>query len=204
MIGRHDRAVEHYFAAQTQDPTNPDYPLYLGQAQLKIGEAASAKASLLTAAKLDGDRAITWGALAELAYRENKPTIALRHIAKARELEPRVLAWRIIEARSLKRDHQPEAALEVLIGLSEKERSSPHVMQIMAECYGLLGRAPDAAKMYAKNSDTNPSDAEAARDAAIWQERAGDTQSAIRYAQRGADLGDEAAAKILERLEDQD
>jgi len=200
MIGRHDRAVEHYVAARTQDPTNSVYPLYLGQAQIKVGEVAAGKASLLAAAKLDPDRAIIWGTLAELAYRENKPTIALRHIAKARELEPRVLAWRIIEARSLKRNHQPEEAMAVLVGLSEQERSSPHVMQIMAECYGLLGRPADAAAMYAARSDTDPTDIEAARETAIWQERAGDTQAAIRFARRAADLGDEAGAKILERL----
>src|SRR5690606_4150173 len=51
--GMPERAVEHYSMAQTANPAEPRYPLYLGQVQARLGQTESAKASLLRAARLD-------------------------------------------------------------------------------------------------------------------------------------------------------
>jgi predicted Zn-dependent protease len=145
-LGKPERAVEHYSAAQTSDPVNAEYPLYLGQVQAKLGKLDEAKISLLRCAKLDPNRAIAWGTLADIALRENKPEITLQYIAKARELEPGVGVWRIVEARALNRSSQPQKALDVLTGLDESEKRTAPVARLIAETYGLLGDASKSAE----------------------------------------------------------
>lgn len=157
MIGKPERALEHYSAAQTSDPVNADYPLYLGQVQAKLGKLDDAKVSLLRSAKLEPDRAVAWGTLADIAVRENKPDIALQYIARARELEPGVGVWRIIEARALNRAGTPSKSLDVLAGLDESDARQPAVARLIAETYGLLGDKAKAAEWTAK------ADAETAR-----------------------------------------
>jgi len=201
MIGRNDRALEHYAAAQTGDMNNPDYPLYLAQVQRKTGDLAGAKSSILRAGQLDPDRAIVWGTLADIFLAENALGPAGEQIAKARKLEPDNVEWRLIEARILKRQGQPEEALDLLIGLDESEKSRPEIMQVLSECYGLLSRPADAAAMYVARAQADPSDRGMAREAAIWSERAGDLDAALEYAKRAAMLGDEAGRKMVERLQ---
>lgn len=150
MLGKPERAVEHYSAAQTTDPVNPDYPLYLGQVQAKLGQLDEAKVSLLRSAKLEPTRAVAWGTLADIAVRENKPEIALQYIARARELEPGVSVWRIIEARALNRAGTPAKSLEVLAGLDESDSRQPAVARLIAETYGLLGEKEKASEWTAK------------------------------------------------------
>ena len=196
-------AETHYAAAQSADKTDWKAPLFLAQIQLKQGspaKAEEAKKNLLLAAGLNPDTATPWGSLAEIALRENKPAIALQHIKKARELEPRVTLWRVIEARALKRDNQPEAALQVLIGLDRAQQREPGVMQTMAECFGMLNRPQDAAAMYAKASDTDINNGPWAMEAALWLEKSGEKQRAIIYATRAAGEDVAGAAELLARL----
>ncbi|TVQ63133.1 MAG: hypothetical protein EA378_02245 [Phycisphaerales bacterium] len=200
-IGRDDRAIEHYSAAQRDDPGNPDYPLYLAQVQMRRGELAPAAASLLRASRLDPDRAVVWGSLAEVELRQNRPGVAIEQARKAQALEPRVVAWRVIEARALKRQGEPQAALEVLLALSETDRRSPEMLQLIAESYGMLGRVSDAATLYADAADASPTSARLWREAAVWAERVGDAEQALRRAKHAAMLGDEAAAKMVERFQ---
>src|SRR5690606_33114972 len=67
QIGRPQLAVEHFSVAQAADATNPDYPLYLGQTQMTLGELNPAKANLVRAALLRDSDARPWGMLAEIA-----------------------------------------------------------------------------------------------------------------------------------------
>ncbi len=200
MIGRDDRAVEHYAAAQAANASDWRAPLFLGQVQLKQGEVEEAKKNLLIAARLRPETAAAWGTLAEIALRENKPTIALQHIDKARELEPRVTVWRLIEARALKRDNKPEEALKLLIGLEESQQMEPGVMPLMAECFGMLGRPADAAEMYVRAADRQPGDGQVQMDAALWLERAGDMHRAVTYAMKAKELGVEGAEAAIQRM----
>ena len=200
MAGLPDRAVEHFAAAQAADPTKADYPLYLAQVQLRQGDVQRAKVNLLLAARLDEGRAVAWGTLAEVALRENKPDLALQHVARAREIEPRVTAWRVVEARALNRLGDPERALLALRGVEGADARSLPVLRLMGECYGLLGRPADAAREFAQASDARPGDAEMAFEAAVWLERAQDAKSAVRYANRAAELGHTGAKEMAARL----
>jgi tetratricopeptide (TPR) repeat protein len=200
-IDRLDRALEHYSAAQSADPTNPDYPLYLGQVQAKTGQTDAAKASLLRAAKLDENRAVIWGTLADIALRENNAGLAAQHARRARTLEPANAIYRLIEARALNRLGRPEDALELLVAMPEADRRQPEILRLMGDCYGLLKRPGDAAALYASSSDADPVDSELAFRAGEWFERAGEPDRSREYLERAAKLGHEAAKAVLERLE---
>jgi tetratricopeptide (TPR) repeat protein len=200
MAGMVQRAQEHYAAAQTADMTDPRYPLYLGQIQLKLGQTDEARVSLLRAVHLDPDQPVAWGTLAQIALQANRVGLALRHVAKARKLEPDVLTWRLIEARALKREGKVEPALTLLLALDEQQRYRPDVLRVIGECYGLMRRPADAAANYVKASDANPTDKDLAFDAAVWQDRAGDKAAALKLAQRAARLGHEDAGKLVARL----
>ena len=105
---RLDRAEEHFGAAQAQNKTDWKPPLFLAQVQVKQSNFAEAKKNLLMATHLKSDLGVAWGTLAEIAMRENDASIALQHIAKARELEPDSVLWRLVQARALKRLGKPQ------------------------------------------------------------------------------------------------
>ncbi|MFZ4574129.1 MAG: hypothetical protein ACOYN0_07010 [Phycisphaerales bacterium] len=194
------RAVEHYSAAQAADATEARYPLYLAQVQLRLNQDAEAKANLLIAAKLSPDTANVWGTLADVALRENKLSIALQHIRRARELEPRNVLWRVVEARALKRDNKPEEALALLIGLDDADRLEPNVTQILAESLGMLGRNGEAADAYEAASAANPADGPLALEAARWLEAAGRRDKARDRAEHAAMLATPGAREVADRL----
>lgn len=200
MIGKLDRAAEHYQAAQTAMKNDPRPPLYLAQVQLKLHQAEEAKASLAIAGKLDPESAIVWGTLAQVALDENRPNLAQQHAAKARELEPRVTMWRLLEARALRRQNKPEEALAILTPLDDIEKREKPVLSLLGECFGLLNRPADAAAAYAKAAEFDPSDGQLSLDTALWFERAGDKTTALKYAERAAMLSTDGAAAMVERL----
>ena len=197
---RLDRAVEHYSMAQTADPLNPQYPLYLGQTQRQLGEIDAAKASLMIAANVDPESAIAWGTLADIALEQNKTTVARQHIERARRIAPTEPAWIIIEARCLKRAGEVEKALILLNGLDQEERVKLPVLRLTAECYGMLKRPGDAAGIFAAAVEVRPRHPELAFEAAVWFERAGDAAQARTFAERAAMLGSEPAKQMAERL----
>ncbi|MDX9912100.1 MAG: tetratricopeptide repeat protein [Phycisphaerales bacterium] len=202
MLGRNERAIEHYSAAQSIDRTNPQYPLYLGQSQLKENQSDAAVASLMLAVTLDPELAVGWGTLAEIALRENKLNIAAQHIERARALQPRDPTWRMIEARLLLRQSEPDQAIAVLRGLDESQRRDPAAMRLMAQCFGMLRLPEEAAAMYAEASDRQPQDADLAFEAALWAERAEDLSGAVRFGERAQSLGHAQAPAFVARLRD--
>lgn len=201
MIGRLDRAAEHFAAAQQADKKDWRAPLFLAQVQMKLSQNAEASKNLMLAVNLKPDAAIAWGSLAELELRDNKLSLATQHVAKARELEPGSTVWRVLEARILKRENKPDEALALLAGLDAAQRLDPGVLATMADCLGMLSRPADAAKIYAEASQAQPLRGDLAMQAAQWHERAGDKAAAIVFARRAADAGEEHAADLVARLE---
>lgn len=198
--GEYEAAVVHFIAAQAGDPSEPRYPLHLAQAQLKLEQHEAAKASLLHVLKLSPDDPLASGMLAELFLRDNSIGLALQHVAAARRAQPEVGAWKVIEAKALKRQGRAEEALLLVQSLPEEEQFTRQVLQLMGECYGMLGRTAEAAEVYARASDARATDAGIAFDAAVWLDRAKDVQRARKYAERARILGHEGAEKLLERL----
>lgn len=200
MIGKPERSIEHYQAAQRAMKSDPRPSLFLAQVQLKLGQREEAKGNLALAARLAPELAVVWGTWAQIELDENRPGVAAQHAAKARELEPRVTLWRLLEARALRRDGKAEEALRLLVYLDEVEQRDPQVMSVMGECYGLLGRFADAAALYARAAEADPANGTLAMETAGWFERAGDKATALRHAERAAMLATPGAAGMVERL----
>ncbi len=199
-IGEQDLAVEHFSAAQAANPAEPLYALYLATAQSATGETDAAEANLVRVTVLDPGNAVAWGQLAELALRANKPDLAMQHARRARDADPGEPAWRLIEARAMKRAGQAEQALGVLLALEPDVLNRAEYARTTAETLGMLGRTDEAAALYERAHAADDQNAEIAFDAALWAERAGNPARALelaRYAQR---LGHEHAPRVVERL----
>jgi hypothetical protein len=108
--------------------------------------------------------------------------------------------WRVLEARILTRNNQPEQALAALTGLDLAQRLEPGVLQTMSECLGMLSRPADAAKLYSQASDTQPLRGDLALQAALWWERALQPAAGLPYAQRASDAAELQSDEVLARL----
>ncbi|TVQ59409.1 MAG: hypothetical protein EA379_11205 [Phycisphaerales bacterium] len=200
-IGMPYIAEAHYVKAQEADPTNPKHPLYLAQIQRKLGSDEEAKASLLRAVTLDPSLDIGWGVLADMALEENNLSIARMHIERARRIAPGSISWRILEARILRRDNNPEGAARVLRSLDDELiLEDPVLLDELAKSYAMLGRPEDAAALYMTASARRTRDADMAYLAAVWLERAERFNDAEIYAQAAVGLGHEDARALLERI----
>ena len=200
MVGSHDRAIEHLTAAQMSDPNSAEYALQLGQAHLQLEHRLEAKAALLRAVQIDPQMPLGWGMLAEIALRENFAEQALTHVRKARALQPTELAWKVIEARALKRTNDPQGALDVMAGIDNADRQSKPVLKLMSECYGMLRQPPLAMQLYADAIVRQPQDVELLFEGALWAERASERQQALNWAERAASGGHAAAINVASRL----
>ncbi|MFG0307489.1 MAG: tetratricopeptide repeat protein [Phycisphaerales bacterium JB040] len=201
QLGRHQRAVEHFGAARQARPDVAEYALMLANEQLELGELPRAKATLLQAIALDEGLALAWGALARVALQENDGEGALRYAREAVELDPRQPAYRLYEARALKRLGQRdeslvEEAVLVLTGLPDEVLRREEFLRTLGECYGLLGRPGEAASRYeaAFNATRHTP---FAFEAALWHERAGNEDEARTWAQTAASLGSARAEAWL-------
>jgi thioredoxin-like negative regulator of GroEL len=132
--------------------------------------------------------------------REGADSVALTQVQKARKLEPASVAWRLIEARALKRLDRVDEALALLVGLPAEDRHSNGVLQLMGECYGLLNMPGEAAELYKGASDADAGNGQLSFDAAVWLEKAGRKDEAIEYAKRAAMSGTPNAEKLQQRL----
>lgn len=200
VLGDPERAARFHMRAAELDPTNADYPLHLARAQIEMGQIEDAKVNLTRAAVLDDGLGTVWGMLGELALRENKLDLAAQHVTEARRLEPSVVAWRVLEARILKRRGEPERALMLLAGLTGSDRNQPAVLKAMGECLGLLDRGSDALALYEVAIEAEPAVAELRLEAALWAERLGKPERALELAEQARMMGDERAAVVIERL----
>lgn len=201
MLGKLDRAVEHYQAAQTSTKSDPRPSLFLAQVLVKQRKPTEAAASLAVAARLGPELAVVWGTWAQIELDANRATLAQQHAARARELEPRVTLWRLLEARALLRQNQAEGALALLVGLDELEKRDPVVLGAIGESLGMLGRPGEAADLYVKAAAADTSNGQLWLDTALWLERAGRGDEAVHHAKHAAMLATPGAREVAARLE---
>ncbi|UYV12860.1 MAG: tetratricopeptide repeat protein [Phycisphaera sp.] len=202
-LRRQTEAIAHLRLAHEADPSNPQYALFLGQAELEAGNYAPATAALARARHASPDDPRIWGMLAEIALRENKSEMALQHAGRARHHDPENDAWKIIQARALNRMGDASKAVVVIGSLSDKAMRTKPVLRLAGECYGMLKQPIEAAALYRAASDARPKDPELAFEAAAWLDRASDRPTALAYARRAKEAGHAGAAQLIERLSDQ-
>lgn len=196
MAGRADVAERYYKMAQMLDPAESRYPLFLAMIQIKTGDDAAANASLLRAVKMNPELAEAWGTMAELAVKQNRLGLASQHIEKARQLQPEVGRWRIVEARILNREGNPEKAATMLMSLDPSVRMQKDVLELLGQSYGFMNKPGEAAKMYEEAAKAQPTDAELHYQAALWYGRAGERAKSAEQAKTAAMLG-HADAKAM-------
>lgn len=201
-LGRLEDAETHYKVSQSLAPSNPKFPLYLAQVQRRAGKVDDARANLIIATKLDETLGIAWASLAAIALDENRLDVARQYVERARRLEPENAAFRIIEAKALRRDAEPERALAVLMEIPEGDRlRSPGVLLEMSLCYGMLGKTSEPAGMYVAAVAADPKDFELLYQAALWLDRDGQRERAEVYARNAANNGHEGARRLVEEWE---
>jgi tetratricopeptide (TPR) repeat protein len=197
QAGLVERALEHYSMAQSGNPREPKYPLYLGMIQIKLGQDDAARGSLVRAVTLQPELAEAWGTLGEMELKGNALGLALDHFRKAKQHQPNVARWRLGEARVLKRQGDADGALALLTALDDKDKTTKPVLETIAQCCGLLGKPRHAAQAYAKAALAQPDDADLHYQAAVWFKRADDAEMAKKHARRARELGDNRAAELL-------
>ncbi|MBC7771041.1 MAG: hypothetical protein H7210_00965, partial [Pyrinomonadaceae bacterium] len=177
---------------------------YLGMVQLRLNKESAAQASLVRAVTLDPSQSVAWGTLAELSLQNNQLGLALQHIEKARTFDPETPRWRIVQARTLKRRGDKgdvELAAQLLLAMDKSEQLRSESISVLAECFGMLRRPLEAAALYAEASRLKPDDSESAYQAALWYQRGGNAEQALRYAKAAAALRHAQAVVMVKDLD---
>ncbi len=200
--GKIDRSIEHYAAASTAEPGNAKYALYYGLIQFKMDELEAATVTLLRVIKLDEDYAIAWGTLSQIELRKNRSELALQHVAKARDLAPEALVWRLVQARALKRLGRVKEAVLVLGAVEPAELFELPVVRLLCESYGMLDEVEQAADLAGRASDARVGSAELAYEAAVWSRKAGRGERAMVFARRARSLGHAGADRLIAAITD--
>ncbi|MBL0869057.1 MAG: tetratricopeptide repeat protein [Phycisphaerales bacterium] len=195
------RAAELFNLAAMKDPTEAQYPLFLGMVQIKLGEEGPGVASLTKALRLNNDIPQAWGTLAELSLKANTLDLALDQVGKARTLQPESAQWRNVEAKIHKRNNQPQKAVDLLSGLNPEDLIKSNALQTLAESYGMLGRPLAAAKAYANAASYKNNDPLLFLEAAKWFQKGGDLSMARSAAQVAVDFGHAPAKEFLASLD---
>lgn len=200
-LGHFDDAEAHFRAGQNLDRTNPKYPLYLAAVQSKLGKRDHARANYTIAAQLDPSLAVAWGGLAQVALDENHPESALDRARKARDLEPDRVAWRVIEARALRRLGKPMEAVQTLHGIDEATRMRDGVVLTeIATCLAMLQQGEEADALFERATELHPRDAGVQLSAAEWYLRYSKLDAAEAHARKAAELGSAEAQATLDRV----
>jgi len=174
-IGKITQAAAHYQQAATLDTTNPKYPLYLAQMQVKLHEYTKAKVNLLKVINLNGSIHEAFGTLAQIALLENKLDTAQQNIDRARTIAPDFFKWRLIEAKILRRKGNPEEALARLNAITDpKFLLLTELVEEKAQCWAMLNQPVNAAKEYINQLNQYPDAWHSALQAAKYFFIAGD------------------------------
>lgn len=201
MAGDASAAADRFARAEALDPSNPQRPLYLAQAQRKGGMTEQAEAALLRATALDPSLAPAWGGLADLALEAGDLGVAAERITRARRAAPDDPIYRLIEARILRREGKAERAATLLLAMEEDRLLADRALvEEAALCLGDAGHAEEAASLCVRASARRSEDGESAALAAEWLDRAGRRDDAIIFAQAAARMGSEKGKATLERL----
>jgi tetratricopeptide (TPR) repeat protein len=199
QLGRLEDADAHYAMAQKLNPNNPKHPLYRAQIQRKLGDTDGARANLVASTNLDPTIPVAWAGLAGIALDKNRSQVALAHIRKARALDPHTLAWRVVEAKALRRMGKPEEAANLMLAVEKEDLAiEPSAVAEVALSLGLLGKHADAAGLYVLAVEANPGDVVVLFEAATWLDRAGETERALEYAEIAAGMGHEGAKRLID------
>ncbi len=183
---------------------NPKYPLYLAQTQIKIHQYEDAKIQLLKVLQIDPSVHEAFGTMAEIALIQNKLDIAAQNVARARQIAPNFLLWRILDAKIIRRQNDPKEALQRLNAITAPNfHLRTDVVDEKAKCWAMLGQPEKAAQQYVDQLNTFP-DAwlSAVRASEYFSIAGNDTQAQLWYfyARERAPEGTQAVTDLAKRF----
>lgn len=184
-LGDYDQAKQHYQAAADLAPEAPQHPLLLAALHLQLNELDEAQFQALRALQRDASVHQAYAIVSQAAARKGKLDMAVDQINKALILvEPgsdRAITYTISKAQLLRRANRPGEALDTIAALGEIALSMPRLVEEQAACYLMLSKPDDAARAWAELLIRQPTNANAAAQAALNYQRAGNQQLASHY-----------------------
>lgn len=182
QIGEADKARYHYTRATALSPKDPRYPLYLGQLLLKQNQLDEAQMQVLKAVQLDAKLVAGYALLAEIAARKGKWDMAIDHATRAIDQsdvdDPKRLRYVLLKAQYLRRNAQPEIAVEMLHRLPLDQQLTAEVTPHIADGYLMMSRPADAAKAWGDLFYSDTTNARAAAESGMCWLRAGELSKA--------------------------
>jgi Flp pilus assembly protein TadD len=200
--GDDSTALKHFQQASRLEPSNPQYALHEAQLLLAAGRLDDAEAAIRRALAIDDAEPFALATLALIALERNDRDEAIRLIGQARAVDPQSLPLRVQEARIRRRAGQPRQALELLVGLSEAERSKEVAGLEIAAAYAALGEHVRAAEAAERCFRANPRSWRAAVAAGEARREAGDHAAAKDWCDRAAAIapGQAEVRSLRERI----
>lgn len=187
-MDRLDEAAKHYTIAIGLEPANATYRVHLAQVYMNQQQDDKARQTLLEAIRADSSAHRAYALLSDLYARQNKLSLALPQIQTAIDLTPakdRAIQAIYIRKKSrlLRRDNQPDAALQTLQTLTTDERRDPEVIEEIASCWAMLNLPANGALLYEQQLMLDPTDYRMVAGAAEWRLKAGEVDAARQHLQ---------------------
>lgn len=185
QVNRPDLAQNHFATAVALLPQEVKPRLMLASSLMAQQKFTPARDAILMALTLDQRSHKAYALMADLYNRQNQTSLAMDQIQKAIDLVPvgertAQVSYLRVKAGILRRANQPDQAMQVLLSLKPKERLELEVLEEMALCLAMQGKATQAAALVESRLEVDPSDDVAAIRTAHWYLQAGDKKNARR------------------------
>ncbi|MEX0777927.1 MAG: tetratricopeptide repeat protein [Phycisphaeraceae bacterium] len=188
-LGKLDDAERHYQNTIAVNAYDLQTRLLLAQLYTHKAQYDLARDTLLAALRVDATSHRAYAQLADVYARQGKLNLAMDEILKALERttmsqRPDRVKYTRTKATLLRRLNKPDESLQVLAtSLRPHEQMEPAVMAEMADALAMQGKFDEAARLYQRKIELDPTDADAAAQAAHWS---------IKAAQNSADAAGKA------------
>lgn len=139
MVGDPFLAAKYYTKAIELDPRNPAYLLHRGNAYLRTRNIDKADDDARALLALAPNEPWSNALRAESLIANLEASKALRYAARARELAPGDVTFRVLHARAMRIAETPRDAVELLMALPERERATGLVAGELALGWTALG-----------------------------------------------------------------
>jgi len=197
-----DAMAEARKAIAMSDQPDVRYFRFLGALQFKEGQVADARATLLIALRNDDSQPQIYGMLAEMDLSEGATEKGLEFARKAKELDPDQFAYRVTEARLLRRLGRLEESLSVLTSIDEYTRlTNAAVLRDVVLTLQALDQKDRAADFALRAAESSPDNRDIAMLAADAMDAAGRLEQAVDLANRARMLGHPNGEARVEHLQ---
>ncbi|MCZ6835232.1 MAG: tetratricopeptide repeat protein [Planctomycetota bacterium] len=163
--GRTAEALQHFLKAGELDPSDPQPPVFAAQLLMQTGRYNEAEAELLRAHEIDPDQPMVHASRAVIELQRENYEAARRFISLARQINPLDIGLLAQEARIHHRAGQPRRSLEMLLLLTDEQKTQIAVAEELAAGYLAIDQPLDTAAVWVNRSRHRPEAADRWQDA---------------------------------------